>query len=169
MRCPHMERMQYCAASLCITFINAVLTLLSVETLSCGKIHVYCEDMHTPLSFNILRATARPSRLCLRPEKPVPLSRKASSVMPYGLYRRTEKPFRQYDRHRPATRESPFGTTECPVRLSRSVFMTAENGWNRRPTSWKPCRDREKAALLLTHEKHRMEYVLLRNVNSRTV
>lgn len=169
MRCPHMERMQACAANLCITFINTILTLLSDENHFFCKIPVYCEDMHTPLSVNALRATARPSRLCLRPEKPVPLSRKASSVMPYGLYRRTEKPFRQYDRHRPATRKSPFGTTECPVRLSRSVFMTVENGWNRRPTSWKPCRNREKAALLLTHEKHRMERVLLRNVNSRTV
>lgn len=123
-----MESMQACAANLCITFINAILTLLTDENHFFGKIPVYYEDMHTPLSVNALRATMRPSRLCLRPEKPVPLYGKASSVLPYGLYCRTEKPFRQYDRHRPATWKSPFGTTECPVRLSRSVFMTAENG-----------------------------------------
>lgn len=88
-----MERMQACAANLCITFINAILTLLTDENHFFGKISVYCEDMHTPLSVNALRATARPSRLSLRPEKPVPMSRKASSALPYGLYRRTEKPF----------------------------------------------------------------------------
>ena len=135
MRCPHMESLQVCAASLCITFINIILTLLSDENHFFGKIPVYCEDMHTPLYVNALRATASPSRLCLRPEKPVPRHGRASSVLPYGLYHRTEKPFRQYDRHRPATRKSPFGTTECPIRLSRSVFMTAENDGNRRPTS----------------------------------
>lgn len=88
-----MERMQYCAANLCITFINAILTLLTDENHFFGKIPVYCEDMHTPLYVKALRATMRPSRLCLRPEKPVPMSRKASSALPYGLYRRTEKPF----------------------------------------------------------------------------
>lgn len=38
MRCPHMERMQACAANLCITFINAILTLLSDENHFFGKI-----------------------------------------------------------------------------------------------------------------------------------
>lgn len=93
MRCPHVERMQYCPASLYITFINAILTLLTDENHFFGKIPVYCEDMHTPLYVNALCATMRPSRLCLRPEKPVPMSRKASSALPYGLYHRTEKPF----------------------------------------------------------------------------
>ena len=121
MRCPHMERMQYCPASLCITFINIVLTLLTDENHFFGKIPVCCEDMHTPLSVNALRATMRPSRLCLRPEKPVPMSRKASSVLPKRLFCVTAKAVQASGKGFAAERNGLFRIVKSPKRHVRTL------------------------------------------------
>lgn len=129
-----MERMQYCAANLCITFINAILTLLSDENHFFGKISVYCEDMHTPPVRQRLTRN-RPPVSALSPPG------KARSDVPKSLFRHAIRALLPHRKAFPTVRQTPSCNAEKPVWHNRMPHPAVPQRFYDCGKRWKPPSD----------------------------